>query len=414
MNKKKTLLICCIILLVGGAVTAFILLSEPSASRSGATKETAMLVEVTEVEHGTFEPTIVATGTVQPAKDITLSPRISGEVTSLSPDFIPGGFVEEGEVILQIDPADYRNNLELRKSDLSQAMADLQIEQGRQDIARKDYELVEESVAGINEDLVLREPQLNAVRARVEAARAAVNQAKLQLQRSTLRAPFDAHILSRNVNIGSQVAPGQNLGRLVGREMYWVVVTVPLSQLRWLSFPESEEERGSEVRIIDRKAWQEGTFRTGYLYRLVGALEEQTRLARVLVAVPDPFAYRSDSSGQPRLIINSFVEARIQGSPVEDVIRLSRDYVRQNETVWVMKEGKLAIREVDILLSDSEYAYIADGLQEDDLVVKTNLSTVAEGASLRQQAADSGATSQGTLPDSAKQNNQQNQSQGIR
>ena len=414
MNKKKTLLICLIILLVGGAVTAFILLTEPSASRSGATKETAMLVEVTEVERGTFEPTIVATGTVQPSKDILLSPRVGGEVTSLSPDFIPGGFVEKGEIILQIDPADYRNNLELRKSDLSQAMADLQIEQGRQDIARKDYQLVEEGLADINEDLVLREPQLNAIKARVEAARAAVQQARLEVQRTTIRAPFDAHILSRNVNVGSQVAAGENLGRLVGREIYWVVATVPLSKLQWLSFPESEEERGSEVRIHDRKAWQEGAYRTGYLYRLVGALEDETRLARVLVAVPDPLAYRSDSADLPRLIINSFVEVHIQGTPVKEVVRLNRDYVRQNETVWVMEKDSLSIREVGIVMSDAEYAYISDGLQEGDLVVKTNLSTVAEGVKLRRKESDSTATESNQASGTAQQNQQGNQSQGNR
>ncbi|WP_017732183.1 efflux RND transporter periplasmic adaptor subunit [Nafulsella turpanensis] len=392
MNKKKTLLICAIILLSGGAVTAFILLTEPTASRSGASKETAMLVEVTPAEQGTYRPVIVVTGTVQPSRDIILSPRVSGEVVSLAPNFIPGGFIQKGEVILQIDPADYRNRLALQKSALSQALADLQIEEGRQDIARKDYQLVDESLPDINEDLVLREPQLNAVKARVEAARAAVEQAELEVERTTIRAPFDAYVLSRKVNVGSQVAPAENLGRLVGREVYWVEATIPLSKLRWLSFPESEEEKGLKVLITDLRAWQEGVYRTGYLFKLIGALEDQTRLARVLISVPDPLALRSDSSELPPLIINAFVEARIQGKPLEDVVQLEREYVRQDETVWVMEEDKLSIREVDIALSTEEYAYITEGLQEGELVVKTNLSTVTEGAPLRLKAADTRTT----------------------
>ena len=389
MNKKKTLLICLIILLVGGAVIALIFLTEPSAARGGATKETAMLVEVTEAEKGTYQPTIVATGTVQPSKDIILSPRVSGEIIRQSQDFVPGGFVSKGDVLLQIDPSDYKNILKLRKSDLSQALADLNVEQGRQKVAQMDYELIDPTLSEENKELVLREPQLNAIRARVEAARAAVEQAELQVQRTVIRAPFDAHILSRNVNIGSQVAPGDVLGRLVGRDVYWVVVTIPISKLRWLSFPENEEEKGSEVKIMDQKAWQEGAFRTGYLFRLVGALEDQTRMARVIMAVPDPLAYRSESENEPRLMINSFVEVSIQGNPIQDVIRLSRDFVRQNETVWVMEDGKLQIRDVNIVLSDSEYAYIDGGLQEEDQVVKTNLSTVAEGLELRLQESDS-------------------------
>lgn len=403
MNKKKILLISLGILLVGGAVTVMIFLTEPTAGRTGATKETAMLVEVTEAEQGTYRPTIVATGTVQPSKDIILSPRVNGEIISHSPEFVPGGFVSKGDVLLQIDPADYRNILELRKSDLRQALADLNVEQGRQEVALKDYQLVEESLTEENKELVLREPQLNAVRARVEAARAALNQAELQLRRTTIRAPFDAHILSRNVNTGSQVAPGENLGRLVGREVYWVVVSIPLSKLRWLSFPEGEEEKGSEVRIKDRKAWREGAFRTGHLFRLVGALENQTRMARVLVAVPDPLSYGSTSTELPRLMINGFVEVSIQGNPIEGVIRLNRDYVRQDETVWVMEEGKLSIREVDIVLSDSEYAYIDGGLQEGEQVVMTNLSTVEEGLELRLQESDS-LSGQESLSKTAQRN----------
>ncbi|AHM61138.1 RND family efflux transporter MFP subunit [Flammeovirgaceae bacterium 311] len=406
MNKKKTLFICLGILLLGGVVIAFIFLTEPSASRSGATKETAMLVEVEQAEQGSFKPTIVATGTVQPSKDIVLSARVRGEVIRLSDAFVPGGFVEKGEVLLQIDPADYRNTLALRKSDLRQAVADLNIEEGRQNVARRDLDLIDETLSEENRDLVLREPQLNAIKARVQAARAQVEQAELELQRSTIRAPFDAHILSRNANLGSQVAPGDDLGRLVGREVYWVVVTVPLSSLQWLSLPRSEEEKGSEVVITDRKAWQEGAYRTGYLYKLVGALEDQTRMARLLVAVPDPLAYRSESENLPPLMINSFVEARIQGEEIRDVIRLNRDYIRQNNTVWVMEDGELQIREVEIVMNDAEYAYIASGLRENEEVVTTNLSTITEGVKLRKKAADTTTGREGTLSKGAQRNGQ--------
>ena len=236
MNKKKTLLISIAILLVGGGFTALIFLTEPTAKRSGATKETAMLVEVTEAERGDYQPTIVATGTVRPSRNITLSSRVSGQVIQQYEGFSPGGYVEKGDLLLQIDPADYRNTLELRKSDLQQAEAQLEIEQGRQDVARKGYDLVDEELGEMKEELVLRQPQLNSVRAQVEAAEAAVSQAQLNLQRTQIRAPFDAHILSRNVNEGSQVNIGDNLAQMVSTDEYWVEVNVPLSNLRWLSF----------------------------------------------------------------------------------------------------------------------------------------------------------------------------------
>lgn len=398
MNWKKTLLISMLILLAGAAVTVLIFSTEPTAERGGATRETAMLVEVTGVEKGDFRPTIVTTGTVQPDRDILLSPRVSGEIVYLSPAFVPGGFVRKGQTLLRIDPADYENTLRLRQSDLRQAQADLSLEKGQQEIARQDYRLLGDSLSPDNRSLVLREPQLESVKARVEAARASVAQARLALERTTVKAPFDAHILTRNVNLGSQVAPGDNLARLVGTDRYWVTATVPLSQLRRLRFPENGT-RGPEVRLRNRAAWPEGVYRTGYLYKLVGALDQQTRLARVMVEVPDPLAYRTDAPG---LIIGAFLETHIEGEAIEDVVRLNRDYLRDNETVWVMEDGQLRIREVDIVFRDARYAYIRAGLSADARVVTTNLSTVTEGAALRLER-DSTAAPADTTHNTAQQ-----------
>lgn len=383
MNWKKTLIICCIILLTGGAVTALIFSTEPTARRSGATKETAMLVDVTTVQRDTFRPTIEVMGSVQPSQDIILSPRVTGKVIDRADSFTPGGYAEEGDTLLQIDPSDYRNTLRQRQSELQQAKADLKIERGRQEVALEEYQLIGDTLAGMNKALVLREPQLESVQSEVASARAAVEQAELELQRTTITAPFNAHILSRNVNIGSQVAPGDNLGRLVGRDAYWVEATVPLSHIRWLTFPGDQKEKGSKVRIRNRTAWEKGTERTGYLHEMVGTLEEETRMARVLITVPDPLAYQPENKDQPSLMIGAFVEASIQTNPLPDVVRVNRDYIRKNETVWVMEDGELRIREVDIRFRDEQYAYISGGLKDQDQVVTTNLSTVTDGAKLR-------------------------------
>lgn len=388
MNWKKTLLICVLILITAGAVTTLIFSTEPKASVSGATKQTAMLVDVVEVRKGSFQPTIIATGTVQPAQDVMLSPRVSGEIISLSPAFSPGGFVRKGQVLLQIDPSDYETALRLRKSELSQAKAELELEMGRQQVARQDFELIGDTLAAKNKALVLREPQLNSVKASIEAAKANIKQAELNLQRTTVKAPFDAHILRRDVNVGSQVDPGQVLGRMVGVDQYWVVLNVPLSKLQWLSIPKNGRGKGSEVRLRNRSAWPEDVYRNGRVYQLVGALEDQTRLAQVLVTVSDPLAYRNPSPQKPPLIIGSFMEASIEAKEIEDVIKVNRDYVRDDETVWVMEENKLRIHDVDIVFQDAQYAYISSGLEEDDRVVTTNLTTVVDGAGLRLENPD--------------------------
>lgn len=395
MSNKKIIYICLAILMGGILVTTLIFSTEPEAQSEGASIETAILVDVVDAEKGTFAPTIVATGTVQPVEDVTLSPLVSGQIIRRDPAFTPGGFVKKGEVLLQIDPSDYRNTLELRKSELLQSETALATEMGRQQIAEQDLQLINnDSLFGDNPlsdnetQLVLRQPQLNAVKATIEAARASKNQAQLNLERTTIRAPFDAHILSQNVTVGSQVAQGDNLGRIVGTDSYWVTATVPVSRLQYLKFPESNTEKGSIVHIENSSAWPSGAQRVGYLDRQIGALDNQTRLARVLVRVEDPLATTDELKEAPKLMIGTFVEVNIQADSIPDVVRINRDLVRTNQTAWVMKDNLLEIRELDIILTDNQYAYIQSGLTDGDKIVTTNLSTVTNGIELRTRSED--------------------------
>ena len=101
---------------------------------------------------------------------------------------------------------------------------------GRQNVALKDYQILAESLPEESRSLILREPQLIASKARVESARASVNQAELDLKRTVIKVPFEAHILSRNVNTGSLVSPGDTIGDIVGIDTYWVETTVPITQ----------------------------------------------------------------------------------------------------------------------------------------------------------------------------------------
>jgi RND family efflux transporter MFP subunit len=382
-NWRKTLLICIALLAVAAVLLFLIFSTEPVPQRESAVRETAMLVEVEIAKGGTFRPLIQATGVVKAAREILFRPRVGGEVVELSDAFVPGGFVKQGGLLLRIDDTDYRIVMQQRQSELQQAIALLEIEHGRQDIAERDYRELGKTLEEDNRALVLREPQLRSAEATVQAARAALEQAQLDLDRTRISAPFDAHILSRQANLGSQIATGDTLARLVGVDHYWVETTVPLDKLRWLSFPRDDVADASAVTLRHRTAWPQDQSRSGRLFRLVGELEGETRMARVLVSVDDPLALKDESAGMPPLVIGSFVQCIIEGRPIENAIRIDRDHVRKNGTAWVMKDSHLEIRQLDIVFQDAEYAYVRDGLEDGDQVVTTNLSSVREGAALR-------------------------------
>lgn len=372
--------------ILGGAAAAiyYINTTEPVATQVKSVRKSAALVETTIAERGDYAPQIEVLGTVRAASEVLLSPRVSGQVSSLSKKFIPGGTVNAGDVLVQIDPTDFKNTLSIRKSELEQVEASLQIEEGRQLLAQQELELLQDTIKDLNRSLVLREPQIASIRAEVNAAKAEVQRAQIDLERTEVKAPFDAQILTRSVNVGSQVTPGDELARLVGLDEYWVMASVPLRSLRWVEFPETDGQ-GSEVKLRDSDTWLPGVERTAVVSRLIGTLDDQTRLARVLITVDDPQGRESDV---PPLVLDTLIETHIIGRPLEDVVRIEREYVRDKDTVWVMKDSKLEIRSVEIVFRDAQYAYISSGLDDDDEVVTTNLATVASGIPLRKIEAE--------------------------
>ena len=326
---------CLAILAASAAAIVVINRTEPVAEQVNTRRKSAALVDTVTVQRGTYSPQLVVLGTVQPAQDIVLGPRVRGQVVELSPKFVPGEIVPAGEMLLQIDPADFENAVSIRESELEQAEAALEIEEGRQSLAKQELALLGDSIDDLNKALVLREPQYASIKSRVRAAEAEVQRAKLDLERTRIAAPFDAQILRRSANVGSQVGPGDEIGRLVGIDEYWVMAAVPVRSLRWIQFPNDENgsslATGSMAKLRNPDVWGRETEREARVTRMVGALDQQSRLARVLVTVTDPLGRQSDD---PPLILDTLIEVRIEGKPIEDVVQLSRQYIHDRNTVW--------------------------------------------------------------------------------
>lgn len=380
-----TLVLCAIILAASLYTLKLINETEPVAEPMSAVRKSAALVETQKVTRETHHPRLVVLGTVTPAQDLTLSPRVRGQILEVSSQFVPGQTVRKGAPLLTLDPADFENALAIRESELRQKQASLEIEEGRRDLAEKELALLEDTIQATNRDLVLRVPNIASIRAEIKAAEASVKQAKLDLERTKIVAPFDAQILRRTVDVGSQVTPGDDLARLVGIDEYWIMASVPVRSLKWMQF-EDTDGVSSEVILRNPGVWPEGSTRSGQVASMIGRLDPSTRLAQVLIIVKDPLAHVIEG---PALIIDTLVETEIQGRPLHDVVRLSRDYIRSRDTVWVMKNDQLEIRNPVIAFRDAEFAYITEGLETGDEVVITNLSSVAPGIGLKKEGTSS-------------------------
>jgi hypothetical protein len=194
-------------------------------------------------------------------------------------------------------------------------------------------------------------------------------------------------VLAREANLGSQVSVGEALAHLVSIDSYWIEATIPQSLMRYVQIPRPEADSGAAVQVRNRSAWPDEASREGRVVRDLGNLDVQSRMARLLVEVPDPLALEAQTEG-PAMTLGAYVETRVEGRPLNNVIRLNRDYVHKNDTVWVMQNGTLDIRSVDVVFRDATHAYIGEGLKDGDTVVTSALSTIVQGAAIAVRGAD--------------------------
>jgi RND family efflux transporter MFP subunit len=373
------------VLFAGGKATLHLVETAPKAERRSSSTRNARLVEVRPAIVSSESTLVQANGTVKPARMIQLQPRVSGEVIEVSNELIPGGLFREEDLILRIDPTDYELIVRQRAGELANAESTYQLELGNQSIAQREYELLGESILEEDRDLVLRQPQLRTVEAAIDIAKAVLEKAKIDLERTTIRAPFNAMVESYDIDLGAQVATSTSLATLVGTDEYWIELSVPVDDLKWIRIPRAANDGlGSLVRLYNEAAWGPGVYRTGRVTRLAGSLEVEARMARLIVSVPDPLGLEMEHAGAPRLLINAYVNVEIEGRVLENVISVPRRLLRDGDTVWILNdENRLDIRPVTVVFRGRNGILLSGGIAKGERIVITDLAAPVAGMPLR-------------------------------
>ncbi len=373
-----------IIVVMISAVIAFWMMQSGPKAKARPKVRNAVMVDVRPVEFSAQTTTISIMGTVRPQREVALKPRVSGEIIEMSANLVPGGQFSKDEPLLIIDPSDYQLVVKQLASEVARVEADMQMELGRQRVAQKEYELLGESVSVAEQALILREPQLESNRALLDGTRARLEQAQLDLSRTTVTAPFNAVIMSREINQGTRVSPSSTLATLVGSDSYWVEAPIPASQLQWISTGQQGGAAGSPVRIYDATAWGEDNYRTGQLVGLTAMVEENGRMARLLAEIPDPLALNQASSGQAKLLLGAYVRVEIEGKQLPHVAAIERDLIRDGDHVWIMDEQDLLdIRPVEIAFRGQSHVLVTAGIRAGERLITTNLPSPVQAMTLR-------------------------------
>lgn len=373
-----------LLLLVGVGVAVALVRSRPRAERSSPATR-ALRVEVVEATPQSLPVHVRGTGTVQPSRRVSLSAEVSGRITHVAPAVVPGGRLKEGELLARIDPRDYEVAVQQEESRVKAAELELQLEQGRQQIAVREWELLSQGRPVEESPLALRKPQLAATEQALLASKAGLARARLNLERTSLRAPFNALVLTESLEAGQVVSPGSAVATLIGTDRFWVSVSVAVEDLARLDIPGLNAEQGSPAQVMQRLGGEAPIVRSGAVLRLQGELDPQARTATLLVAVDRPL---DPPNGGLPLLSGAYVEVDITGRPVEGSYLLPRTALVEGNQVWlVTAQGTLSRRQVEVAWRTREEVIISRGLQQAERVVISPLAMPIEGMPVEVQVA---------------------------
>lgn len=332
------------------------------------------------VEKSDYMVEISTQGVVESARQTKLAAEVGGRVMEISPNLKRGGEVEEGERLVQIDPADYRSAL--ANSEVGLADADLALEQERARVEQAELDWKKLGRGEPTNPLVLRGPQLAAAEARVGSSREQTARARRDVERTEIFAPFSAGVRSVNVEVGAVVAPGTMVAELYAIKDLEVRLPLSLEDFGFLSRDKNGEVKG-EVTLTGKIGTRELSWKATPV-RLDPEIERETLSASVVVKVE-----AADRAAFPLPPVGLFVDADLGGEILPDVAEIPRrGLLEGNRVITVDPEGKIDFRDVEVVRLTEKTAVVHKGLEVGDRVVLTRLTAPVVGMAVEVETAE--------------------------
>ena len=411
-----------IVLLVAVVIAATLVIVRPKAKRQ-VPVEKGRLVEVFPARAEDVQMVVESFGTVEPRESLKLVAQVRGPIVEISPSFKEGNFIKKGTRLIQIDPRTYGLEVKRRKVQIKQTEAELKrlkqevvnlqsrvkiaksdanlakneylrlkklidrkvIAQSQLDKSEQAYLASQERLQALENQMALIGPQKEQLIAARDMANVMYEQAQLDLERSSMDASFDGWVLEKAIEVGQHVNVGQQLGSIYRSGKLDIVVRIPSKDFQW--FPAGFEQGTPVVAdVVFENAGQLYTW-NGHVARVKAMMEERTRTLPMVIEV-DELANDGQKKNSFRLRPGMFVTIKIRGKKIDQAFVVPRHVVYPGDVVYTVKDDHLKINVVNILRSYKDSVIINGGLSEGELIVKTPLSSVKDGMSVRLKTDD--------------------------
>ncbi|GAA0814192.1 efflux RND transporter periplasmic adaptor subunit [Colwellia asteriadis] len=373
MATKKQIIIPILVLAAGiAAMAGFASLKKPPEEKEKVDNTPIVAVESIVVAPMTME--VPSHGIVTPKYETKLVAQVTGEIVELSPAFVRGGFVKKDQLLARIDPSDYHAALIDAQATMATARAALETEVAQGKVAEREWKQITDSSPT---ELSLRKPQLAQELARVKAAQASVLRAERNLERTEIRAPFDAMIDNRAIGLGSFVSMGTQLGKVSGTATAEIRLPVADNQLQFLT----NEGANATVNLVGVYAGQSTEWQAK-IARGEGVIDDTSRMSYLVAEVKDPYQLKSKTSAGVPLRFGSYVNALIQGNQVSQASSIPRYLVVNGKVALLDSDSKLHYAAIDIIREEGRNVIVANGLANGDQLIVSALDYPVDGMKL--------------------------------
>jgi RND family efflux transporter MFP subunit len=379
----RTFVIPTAIVLLFLSVAATLMATAPVLEPANDTP-TPLTVRVRTIETESIELKVHSQGSVVPSTVSQLIPEVSGRVTWTSPNLVAGGYFEAGQELARIDDLDYRNAQDRANAALKRATAE--VEHAKYEYGRL------RSLA--ERKLVSRSALENGLRAyRVtqaafEDAQANSEQAQENVKRTVLRAPFTGLVRAENIDIGQFASRGQPIATLYANDVVEVRLPIADRQLAFLNLPPLRngnfpEDMQPTVKLSADYGGQTREW-FGKIVRAEAEIDTSSRMVQLVARV-------ESAEDSQDLSVGLFVTAEIAGLAVENIVRLPRSAIRNDNQVLVVDtENRLRFRDIQPLRLYKDNVLINAGLIPGERVCVSTVQTAIEGMAVN-PVADSSA-----------------------
>ncbi|MCY0987845.1 hypothetical protein OV203_11970 [Nannocystis sp. ILAH1] len=381
-------------------------------------------------------PRVVGYGAVEAQREWQALAQVSGTVVEVADRLESGRIVQEGTVLLKIDPGSYAieqgrseavvkavraqiaeikareasaaSNLKIDERSLELARGELGrvrslYEQGAApltdvEVAEKAVIVAEKTVQTFRNTLGELPATRRVLEAQLEQQQAGVATTKLELAKTEIVAPFTMRLREVNAALEQVVTGGQALIVGDGIDVFEIPAQVPVGSLGSLLPPRKPDEprpepgapsRMESIEAIVRlegqgvqRAWK-GKFRR------FGGIDPNTRMMIAVVQVDENREPGSQPQG-PRLNRGLYVEVELRGPPRADCLAVPRAAYHDGTLYVVGAEDKLELRKVEATLVQEEYVCVTGEVQAGDKIVLTDLVPALAGMLLAPRVDDEG------------------------